>query len=313
MRALGWIVAASVLLGSAGGAQAQELNKPPKGFTALFNGKDLTNWKGLIDIKRRASLSADALPEAQRLADEKMKAHWSVENGIILFDGKGDSLQTVKDYGNFEMYVDWKIPPMGDSGIYVRGNPQIQIWDNPIGSGGLFNNQKNPSKPVVVADKPVGEWNTFYIKMVGDRVTVKLNDKLVVDDTPMENYWFRGQPLPSRGPIELQNHNNPLQFRNIYVRELPDTSHAAPEPVKLVSLTVTKASLSQIISLLTANGGADIIVRDPKGIYLDRQMEFLSIRQKPLSVALEIVSRAAGMLVSVEKDGTYLLYPKNER
>lgn len=206
--------------------------KPPKGFKALFNGKDLTNWQGLIDIKTRATLTPEQLKERQAAANEKMLAHWTPKNGVLIYDGKGDSLQTVKDYGNFEMWVDWKIEKGGDSGIYLRGNPQVQIWeesDKPaldasgkfIGSGGLYNNKPpHPRNPLVVADKPAGEWNTFWIRMVGDRVTVKLNDKLVVDDVPMDNYWFSGQPLPAVGPIELQHHGSILEFRNIYVKEL---------------------------------------------------------------------------------------------
>jgi hypothetical protein len=200
-------------------AAKRGLNEPPPGFKALFNGKDLRNWQGLLEIKKRAAMSPEQRRAEQAKADALARAHWSVKDGILVFDGKGQSLQTVKDYANFELYVDWKIEPKGDSGIYVRGNPQIQIWDNPIGSGGLFNNQKNPSKPLLVADRPVGEWNTFWIRMVGDHVWVKLNDKLVVD-TVLENYWDRGQPLPATGPIELQNHGNTLYFRNIFVREL---------------------------------------------------------------------------------------------
>ena len=225
--------AALALVGlGGGGAQAAELNKPPAGFTALFNGKDLTNWQGLIEIKRRATLSPEVLKEARERADEKMRAHWMVRDGVLHYDGKGDSLQTARDYGNFELYVDWRIQPKGDSGIYLRGNPQVQIWAEDagsakgpdgkfIGSGGLFNNRMNPSKPLVVADNPAGQWNTFYIKMVGDRVTIKLNGKVVVDNTPLENYWERGKPLPERGPIELQHHGNQLEFRNIFIRELP--------------------------------------------------------------------------------------------
>lgn len=206
------------------------LNKPPRGYKALFNGKDLTNWQGLIEIKRRATLTPQQRTAEQAQADALMRQHWSVQDGILVFDGKGQSLQTVKDYGDFEMYVDWLILPKGDSGIYLRGNPQVQIWEatDPaaqvngkfIGSGGLYNNQKNPSRPLVAADKPAGEWNTFWIKMVGDRVTIKLNDQLVVDNTPLENFWDRGQPLPAVGPIELQNHGNVLKFRNIFIREL---------------------------------------------------------------------------------------------
>ena len=219
-------------------------NTPPEGFTALFNGKDLTNWQGLLMVPdttdpktkkaRKApafltKLPADEVATKQKQADEEMRKHWKVVDGIITYDGKNNNLQTAKQYGNFELYVDWKIDPSGDSGLYLRGNPQVQIWDvngknNPkkIGSGGLYNNQKNAKDPLLVADNPIGSWNTFYVKMVGDKVTVKLNGKLVVDNTPLENYWFRGQPLPTRGPIELQHHGDHLWFKNIYVKDLPD-------------------------------------------------------------------------------------------
>jgi hypothetical protein len=202
-------------------------NTPPEGFKALFNGKDLSGWKGLVaDPPKRAKMSAEELAEAQKKADERMNAHWKVQDGVLVFDGKGDNLCTIKDYGDFEMYVDWKIEKAGDSGIYVRGAPQIQIWDAApdngaqVGSGGLYNNQKNPSKPLVKADRPVGEWNTFYIKMVGDKVTVKLNDVLVVDNVVLENFWERDKPIYPTGSIELQNHGNTLYFKNIYVKEL---------------------------------------------------------------------------------------------
>jgi hypothetical protein len=197
-------------------------NKPPKGFQALFNGKDLTNWQGLVELPERKKLTAEQLAKKQKEANEKYLPHWTVKNGILHYDGKGQSLQTKKDYGNFELYVDWKIGKKGDSGIYLRGNPQVQIWDNPVGSGGLFNNQKNPKDPLKVADKPVGQWNTFHIILKGDKVTVYLNGVLVVDKTPLENYWERGKPLPEKGPIELQHHGDRLWFKNIYIKELPD-------------------------------------------------------------------------------------------
>ena len=197
-------------------------NVPPEGFKALFNGKDLDGWKGLVgDPKIRAKMTPEQLAEKQKEADARAQTHWKVVDGVLVFDGKGKSLCTVKDYGDFEFYVDWKIKPKGDSGIYLRGSPQVQIWDRPEGSGGLYNNQDNPSKPGKNADNPVGEWNTFYIKMVGDRVTVKLNGELVVDNVVMENYWERDKPIYPTGQIELQNHGNTLYFKNIYVREIP--------------------------------------------------------------------------------------------
>ena len=200
-------------------------NTPPEGYVALFNGKDLTGWKGLVENpEKRAEMSEEELEAAQKIADERMRAHWKVEEGALVFDGKGDSLCTDKDYGDFEMYVDWKILEEGDSGIYLRGSPQVQIWDPsqwPEGSGGLYNNKIHPSKPLLEADNPIGAWNTFYIEMVGDKVTVKLNNQLVVEEVVMENYWKRDKPIYPAGQIELQNHGNTLWFKNIYIRELP--------------------------------------------------------------------------------------------
>ena len=221
-----------IVLAMLGGAAeaAESLNRPPEGFKALFNGKDLTGWKGLLkgpydNPIRRATLSPDRLKELQKEADEDMRAHWKAVDGMIVFDGKGRSLCTAKDYGDFEMLVDWKIKENGDSGIYLRGSPQVQIWDTnrqnaEVGSGGLYNNQKNPSKPDKVADKPVGEWNSFRILMIGEKVTVWLNGEKVVNDVTMENYWDRKIPIFPTGQIELQNHGNTLYFRNIYIREI---------------------------------------------------------------------------------------------
>lgn len=224
MRMILAMVLAATLTG-----QAKD-NTPPEGYVALWNGKDLEGWQGLVEFHKR-----DKDPEkyaAQiKAANEKYLKHWTVKDGVLHYDGKGQSLQTAKDYGDFEMLVDWKIGPKGDSGIYVRGTPQIQIWDpdkqGGVGSGGLFNNiPPNPSKPLKKADKPIGEWNTFKILMKGDKVTVWLNGELVVDNTPLDNYWNRPKdpkqnpPLPARGPIELQHHGDHLEFKNIYIKEL---------------------------------------------------------------------------------------------
>ncbi|MFQ5732071.1 MAG: DUF1080 domain-containing protein [Planctomycetaceae bacterium] len=233
-RPLRTAIAATLILGTltaAVSAEKRALNVPPKGFTALFNGKDLTGWKGLVgNPKSRARMSKRELASKQKAADARMRKHWKAVDGILVFDGKGQSLCTARDYRNFELLVDWKIKDKGDSGIYLRGTPQVQIWDpkgnkrNAVGSGGLFNNKKHASKPLVPADNPVGEWNTFRIRMVGERVSVWLNGKLVVDNTVLENYWERNKPIYETGQIELQNHGNTLYFRNIYIKELPDKS-----------------------------------------------------------------------------------------
>ncbi len=200
------------------------------GFRPLFNGRDLLGWKGLAaDPARRAQMTAEELRKAQAEADLNMQASWKSSDGLLLFDGNGQNLVTVGEYGDFELLVDWKIEKGGDSGIYLRGIPQVQIWDaeaNPAGSGGLYNNQLNPSLPLEKADRPAGEWNTFRIIMIGDRVTVYLNDRMVVGNTILENYWERDSPISATGPIELQAHGNPLSFRNLYIREIPEDSEA---------------------------------------------------------------------------------------
>lgn len=212
-------------------------NVPPPGFVALFNGRDFSGWKGLLaspydNPAKRASLSAEQLKDLQARADQRMREHWRVQDGVLVFDGRGDNLCTIKDYGDFELLVDWKIHERGDSGIYLRGSPQVQIWDpghrgpgtpNPegVGSGGLYNNQKHPSKPTTLADRPVGQWNSFRILMVGEKVHVFLNDELVVHNVTLENYWERDQPIYPVGDIQLQNHGNKLYFKNIYLREIP--------------------------------------------------------------------------------------------
>ena len=239
------LLAAVCLLGTTGNWTVQAADKAAPsadykapGFTSLFNGKDLAGWKGLVgNPKTRAAMTAEELAAAQKTADDSMRAHWSVVDGVLEFDGKGDSLCTAQDYGDFELFLDWKILAEGDSGIYLRGSPQIQIWDTNFenyfvhgaekGSGALWNNQKNPRFPLVKADKPVGEWNTFHIRMVGERVTITLNGQLVTDNVVLENLWERDKPIYRTGQIELQNHGNTLWFRNISVREIPaDEAHA---------------------------------------------------------------------------------------
>src|SRR6185436_330053 len=111
-------------------------NTPPPGFMALFNGKNLKGWQGVVELPQRAKLTKKEFAAKQREVNVKFLPHWSALDGTLYYDGKGNSLQTSKDYGDFELWVDWKIGPKADSGIYLRGCPQVQIWDNPtLGSG----------------------------------------------------------------------------------------------------------------------------------------------------------------------------------
>ena len=207
-----------------------ENNVPPAGFTALFNGKDLEGFRGGDTADHRAYA---AMPDAEKTKwTEDMRKHWKVEGGELLNDGNGKYATTEKEYGNFELLLDYNMAPKGDSGIYLRNVPQVQIWDATNksafahgankGSGGLWNNSPGtPGKdPLVLADKPAGEWNHFRIVMIGSRVSVWLNDKLTVDHAILENFYDRKTPVPAKGPICLQTHGAPIKWRNVFIREI---------------------------------------------------------------------------------------------
>ncbi len=206
------------------------------GFVSLFNGKDLSGWKALVGNPiSRSKMSEKELQDAQQKANEATSGDWIVKDGLLVFTGHGDNLATTKQYGDFELFVDWKITEKGDAGIYLRGTPQVQIWDTSrvevgaqVGSGGLYNNQKNERIPLVVADNKIGEWNTFHIIMIGDKVTVYLNGKLVVNNVVLENYWDHNLPIFVKEQIELQAHGTYVAYRNIYLREIASDYTIAP-------------------------------------------------------------------------------------
>lgn len=206
-------------------------SRVPDGFVELFNGRDLAGWKAVVGSPvDRAAMSPNELAAAEAEAHVKLLEHWRVEEGEIVCDGQGPYLRTQREYGDFELLIDWRIQSGADSGIYLRGTPQVQIWDptderqwpngSDKGSGGLWNNQKGARFPLVNADHPPGQWNSFGIRMVGERVTVHLNGQLIVDAVVMENYWERDKPIYPMGPIELQTHGGELRFRNIFIREI---------------------------------------------------------------------------------------------
>jgi len=257
----------------AGGSTAAAAdNDPPEGFVALFNGRDLAGWYGWgtrdpaelrsmsaaeqADYRRR-SVEGGLLDAAGRDPGDHLRAHWSVVDGELVNDGKGLYATTDRDYGDFELHVDWKMLPLGDSGIYLRGIPQVQIWDFtnekvfPLGadkgSGGLWNNKGEAGKfPTRRMDRPFGEWNTFRILMVGERVTVNFNGEVVVDHAPLENFFanrkagyvaygkqaqasdpgarpangFMPDPVSPRGPIQLQTHGSEIRWKNVFLREI---------------------------------------------------------------------------------------------
>ena len=218
-------------------ADAAELNVPPKGFKALFNGKNLSGWYGWSTKNPEDlwSMSADDQAAYKKKSLEDVNQHWSVQDGILVNDGHGLYLTSEEEFSNFELLIDYKTVPKADSGIYLKAVPQVQIWDfteeakfgigADKGSGGLWNNSKGAKgkDPLVRADKPFGEWNSFRIRQIGSRTWVWMNGKLLVDNAIMENYFDRSRPLFPQGPIQLQTHGGEISWRNVFVREIsPD-------------------------------------------------------------------------------------------
>lgn len=221
--------------------------QPPQGFSALYNGKNLEGWRGGSTFDHRALLAMSEEDRAAKIAkwNEELGSHWVVEGDELVNDGKGSYLTTLKDYGDFELQLEYKTVPTADSGVYLRGVPQVQIWDpteadhkglgRAKGSGGLWNNPPgSPGKdPLVLADKPFGEWNQLRVVMVGARVSVWLNGKMTVDHAILENYYDRNskdpvlkanpRPIPRLGPIQLQTHGAEIRWKNLFVREIDGT------------------------------------------------------------------------------------------
>jgi Domain of Unknown Function (DUF1080) len=239
------------LSGLTSALQAQDgVRQPPAGFTALFNGKDLEGWHGRPHLDPRNWATTEQ-PKREEW-NKDIATHWTVKNGALVNDGHGAYLTTNKEYGDIDLYIDYKTVAKADSGIYLRGSPQVQIWDSTEeakfnlgankGSGALWNNSPGtPGKdPLVLADKPFGQWNTLRIVQVGARTSVWLNDKLVVDHAIMENFFDRAQPLFEKGVIQLQTHGGEIQWRNIFIKELSsDEANAwlrARSPGNFVSL-----------------------------------------------------------------------------
>jgi hypothetical protein len=212
-------------------ASALFADSPPAGFTPLFNGKDLAGWHG-YNPHSVTKLSGEKKEAALKKMRDEFPQHWSVKDGELVNPGTGAYATTDKDYGDIELVLEYNMAPKGDSGVYLRACPQVQIWDPTdekafkhnaqLGSGALWNNSPGkPGKdPLVLADKPAGEWNTMRILMVGSRVSVWLNGKQTVDHAILENYYDRKSAIPAKGPICLQTHGAQIKWRNIAIREI---------------------------------------------------------------------------------------------
>jgi hypothetical protein len=189
---------------------------PPKAYQALFNGKDLSGWK----------------------ATGKMEK-WGAENGVIYCSGGGGGwLMTEKEYGDFELRLEYKLPKGGNSGVGLRsplkGDPayvgmelqliddegwpgMLQTWQH---TGSIYN--VVPAK--TIKNKAIGEWNQFKVVAKGRRITVINNGATLVDANLADYEKEHGKKHPGilrdKGHIGLQSYNLRVEFRNIYLEPL---------------------------------------------------------------------------------------------
>jgi len=176
----------------------------PKEWIELFNGKDLTGWK-------------------MRHIDQEHK--WEVHDGILDNTGRGVDIITEQEFGDVELHIEYLFPKDSNSGIYLRGQYEIQILDSlgktynyPAENGALYS-QKRPD---VEATKPAGEWQIMDITIEGMTLNVTLNGKKIHDHVTIEGptggQLVEGN-LP-KGPLMLQGDHGPVMFRNICIREM---------------------------------------------------------------------------------------------
>ena len=259
---------------------------------SLLNGNDLSSWRGMghFDPQKLWAMSpADQAAFWEKNAKDLAK-HWTIENGELVNDGHGVYATTAKDYGDFELMIDYKTVPLADSGIYLRATPQVQIWDTreeggkwklgaDKGSGALWNNKIYDRFPYTLADKPFGEWNRFHIRMVDDSVTIRLNDQLTANEVPLENFFDRKRTVFPVGPIQLQTHGGEIRWRNIFIKEIPrrppesgvTDKNGQPvgdgwQTVKAASTkqtTVSDFDLHATISLAGSGSKAGLLFRGP--------------------------------------------------
>jgi Domain of Unknown Function (DUF1080) len=252
-RMVGMLVVAAVLAVAANVVSASGPAGPPKGFTSLFNGKDFAGWKvpagdnghwkivdGVMDYDAKSEAKKKDLWSDKAYKNFVLLVDWRFKTGekgymnkvpVILPDGTHK-----KDASGKEMKIE--IEDL-DSGVYLRGQDkaQVNIWMWPIGSGEVYGYRMDKNMPPEVRagvtprkkmDRPRGEWNTFEITMKGDRLWVKLNGETVIENAQLPG-------VAKEGPIALQSHGgwnaakgvwtgppSVIQFRNIYIQELPD-------------------------------------------------------------------------------------------
>lgn len=196
-----WLIALIGVVAS--GAVAQTPKPDRKGWISLFNGKDLSGW---------------------RLRKPDGPNGWKIAGRIYANTPPSTDLQTDAEYYDFQLHVEFNVAPGSNSGIYMRDKYEVQIFDSfgkpPADNecGALY--RRIP--PSVNASKPAGEWQTFHITFIGQRLTVTYNGKEVLDnvETGPKGTGAASNRPDGPGPLRLQGDHGAVSFRNIRIRPL---------------------------------------------------------------------------------------------
>ncbi len=195
------------------------LQKLPEAAYAPVLGNE--TWAAVaLNPVEKAAMKAKKIKKAEALAAETAAKVWTVtETGIAYAGGEAATLGSGKNYENFELMFEWK--GEGKAGLGVRSIPQIDLGGEK--SGALSGNVEGKNAPAKVADNAAGEWNTVYVKVVNDRVTVNVNGVETAANVILENVFDRNVPAFVEGQLMLIGEGSPIEFREIYMRELPST------------------------------------------------------------------------------------------
>ena len=248
---------------------AQKAGQPPSDAVVLFDGKDLLQWRSM----------------------DGTQAKWQIKEDYVEISKGGGTIRTYQNFGDIQLHIEWATPlpasgqgqGRGNSGVLLMGKYEVQVLDSynnityPDGQAAAIYSQM---PPLVNACRPPGEWQSYDIIFHGPRfssngdvvrpanVTVLHNGVLVQDHVELkgEVTWIgevRYQAHPEKLPLMLQDHGNPIRFRNIWIRELDAKQRSERE------VTVSSALLDDYTG--------DYKTRDGRTLHFSRKENHLLV------------------------------------
>lgn len=195
------------------------LQKLPEAAYAPVFGNGTWSVVALNPVEK-ASMKAKKIKKAEAVAAQTAAQVWkATETGMAYAGGAAATMGSGKNYENFELMFEWK--GEGKAGLGVRSIPQIDLGGEK--SGALSGNVEGKNAPAKLADNAAGEWNTVYVKVLNDRVTVNVNGVETASNVILENVYDRNVPAFVEGQLILIGEGAPVEFREMYMRELPST------------------------------------------------------------------------------------------